>query len=170
MQTHADWGNRRKEAFGLKCCKRKTFNPKETIMRKFTVLVMALAFSGLMLGQQAGHVKPAIKVISEKDIAEKVDGKDSKAAMVEVTLEAGQSSPPHRHPGPVFGYVLEGDYEWGLNDLPVKLLKVGDTFYEPTGSLHRVSRNPGKTRTRILATLVVPRDAKGLSTPEPAKK
>jgi quercetin dioxygenase-like cupin family protein len=138
-------------------------------MRTF-IAVAVLGYGGLMLAGQEGHGKVTVKPVSEKDIAEKVDGKDSKATTVEVTLEPGQSSPPHRHPGPVFGYILEGEYEWGLNDLPVKLLKVGDTFYEPTGSLHRVSRNPGKTRTRVLAVLVVPRDAKQISIPEPTKK
>jgi quercetin dioxygenase-like cupin family protein len=138
-------------------------------MRTF-IAVAVLGYGGLMLAGQEGHGKVAVKTVSEKDIAEKVDGKDSKATTVEVSLEPGQSSPPHRHPGPVFGYILEGEYEWGLNDLPVKLLKVGDTFYEPTGSLHRVSRNPGKTRTRVLAVLVVPRDAKQISIPEPTKK
>jgi quercetin dioxygenase-like cupin family protein len=138
-------------------------------MRTF-IAVAVLGYGGLMLAGQEGHGKVTVKPVSEKDIAEKVDGKDSKATTVEVSLEPGQSSPPHRHPGPVFGYILEGEYEWGLNDLPVKLLKVGDTFYEPTGSLHRVSRNPGKTRTRVLAVLVVPRDAKQISIPEPTKK
>jgi quercetin dioxygenase-like cupin family protein len=138
-------------------------------MRTF-IAVAVLGYGGLMLAGQAGHGKVTVKPVSEKDIVEKVDGKDSRATTVEVTLEPGQSSPPHRHPGPVFGYILEGEYEWGLNDLPVKLLKVGDTFYEPTGSLHRVSRNPGKTRTRVLAVLVVPRDAKQISIPEPTKK
>jgi quercetin dioxygenase-like cupin family protein len=134
------------------------------------IAVALLGSAGLMLAGQAGHGKVSAKVVSEKDITEKVDGKDSKATTVEVTLEPGQSSPPHRHPGPVFGYILEGEYEWGLNDLPVKRLKAGDTFYEPTGSLHRVSRNPGKTRTRLLAILVIPRDAKQISIPEPTKK
>jgi quercetin dioxygenase-like cupin family protein len=106
-------------------------------------------------------------VIAEKEIAEKIDGNDSKATTVEVTLEPGQSSPPHRHPGPVFGYVLEGEYEWAINDQPAKRLKAGDTFYEPTMSLHRVSRNPSeKGRTRVLAVLLLPRDAKHISIPE----
>jgi hypothetical protein len=49
-------------------------------------------------------------------------------------------------------------------------LKVGDTFYEPTGCLHRVSKNAGKTKARVLAVLLVPQDAKELSFPEkPAK-
>ena len=35
-----------------------------------------------------------------------VAGKE--AVMVEVTYPPGKGSQPHRHPGPVFGYVLEG--------------------------------------------------------------
>jgi quercetin dioxygenase-like cupin family protein len=133
-----------------------------------------LAIGGLTLAQQGGHGdhgQAKVTVLSARDVAEKLDGKDTKVTTVEVTLEPGQSSPPHRHPGPVFGYILEGEYEWGLNDQPVKKLKAGDTFYEPTGSLHRVSRNPsGKGRTRVLAVLLHSRDAKQLVLPEPAKK
>jgi quercetin dioxygenase-like cupin family protein len=59
----------------------------------------------------------------------------------------------------VFGYVIEGEYEWAINDQPVKKLKAGDTFFEPTLSLHRGSRNPSdKTKTRLLALILMPRD------------
>lgn len=145
-------------------------DPLEKAMRNCICLAIVLGFAGLMFAGHEGQGKVTVKVISEKDIVEKINDKEGKATTVEVRLEPGQSSLPHRHPGPVFGYILEGEYEWGLNDLPVKLLKTGDTFYEPTGSLHRISRNPGKTRTRLLAILLVPRDAKSISTPEPTKK
>src|SRR5437764_13593723 len=99
--------------------------------------------------------KPKVKVLSAREIAEKLDGKKVKATTVEVTIEAGQASAPHRHPGPVFGYVLEGEYEWAIDDKPAKTLKVGDTFYEPTGCLHRVSKNPSsKGKTRVLAIVL----------------
>ena len=88
---------------------------------------------------------------------------------MEVTLEPGQASAPHRHPGPVFGYVIEGEYEWAIDDQAAKTLKAGDTFYEPTGCLHRVSKNPGKTKTRVLAVVLHPHDTKQISTPEPRK-
>src|SRR5438045_8130971 len=85
----------------------------------------------------------------------RIDGKKAKATTVEVTLGPGEASAPHRHPGPAFGYVLEGKYEWAIDDKPAKVLKVGDTFYEPTGCLHRVSKNPSKEgRTRILAVVL----------------
>ncbi len=60
--------------------------------------------------------------------------------------DPANGSDPHRHPGShTFGYILEGTYEFRLNDGPVQQLKPGDTFYESPGSLHAVSRNASKT-------------------------
>jgi quercetin dioxygenase-like cupin family protein len=57
----------------------------------------------------------------------------------------------------------------GLGDEPVKTLKAGETFYEPTGILHRVSRNPGtKGRTRVLAVILHPREARNIVLPASA--
>lgn len=90
-----------------------------------------------------------------------MDGKKAKATTVEVTFEPGQASAPHRHPGPVFGYVIEGEYEWAIDDQPAKILKAGDTFYEPTRCLHLVSKNASKTgKTRVLAVVLHPEDVK----------
>ena len=138
--------------------------------RTFSSLV-ALVFCGLALAahDDADKGKPKVTTLSEKEIAEKLDGKKAKATTVEVTLEPGQASAPHRHPGPVFGYVIEGAYEWAIDDQPAKTLKAGDTFYEPTGCLHRLSKNPGQTRTRVLAVVLHPHDAKQIATPEPKK-
>jgi len=132
---------------------------------------LLILVAGVAVGTALGDDKPPAgrKAVAERDIAEKLDGKEAKVVVVEVALEPGQAGAPHRHPGPVFGYVLEGEYEWAINDEPAKVLKAGDTFYEPTGSLHRVSKNPGKVRTRVLATIVCPRNAKQISTPEPKK-
>ena len=111
------------------------------------------------------------KVVSEKDIVEKIDGKDAKATTVELTMEPGQSSAPHRHPGPVFGYVIEGEYEWAIDDNKPKIFKAGDTFYEPTGCLHGIGRNPStKDKTRFIAVVLHPEDAKDLVIPEKEKK
>jgi quercetin dioxygenase-like cupin family protein len=114
--------------------------------------------------------KKNVKTISAWDIVEKLDGKETRVSVVEVTLEPGQAGKPHRHSGPVIGYVLEGEYEWAINDQSAKTLKAGDTFYEPTGSLHRVSKNPAaKGNTRVLAVVLHPRDAKQITIPEPKK-
>lgn len=137
-----------------------------------TLLVLAagafVSLGGLAQGRD-DTAGTRLKVVSARDIAEKLDGKEAKVTVVEVTLEHGQAGTPHRHPGPVFGYVLEGEYEYAINDDAPKVLKAGETFYEPAGCLHRVSKNPGKVRARVLATVVHPRDAKQLSVPEPKK-
>jgi quercetin dioxygenase-like cupin family protein len=66
----------------------------------------------------------------------------------------GNGSPPHRHPGQqTFGYVLEGTYEVKFNDGPVRQLHAGDSFYEPPGTLHAVSRNPSPDK--VLKYLII---------------
>jgi quercetin dioxygenase-like cupin family protein len=114
--------------------------------------------------------KERAKPISAWNIVEKLDGKETKVTVVEVTMKPGQAGEPHRHPGPVIGYVLEGEYELGIDDQPSRVFKAGETFYEPTGCLHRVSKNPaGKGNTRVLAVVLHPRDAKQIEIPEPKK-
>ncbi|MGL4555257.1 MAG: cupin domain-containing protein [Gemmataceae bacterium] len=138
---------------------------------RLALVVGALAAGGVLLAGHDGPPKGGVKALSRSDIAEKLDGKKAAATTVEVTLGPGEASAPHRHPGPVFGYVLEGEYEWAIDDNPARTLKAGDTFYEPTGCLHRVSKNPAKKgKARVLAVVLHPHDAKHLVVPEPAKK
>ena len=135
-------------------------------------LVLALGI-GLAAGiTAAGHDEKheSVKLLAARDIAEKIDGKEAKATAVKVTLGPGESDAPHRHPGPGFGYVLEGEYEWAIDDNPAKVFKAGDTFYEPTGCLHRVSKNPSdKNKTRVLAVVLHPQDVKDIVIPEQKK-
>ena len=118
-----------------------------------------------------GHGKgPTVKTLSAVDVNEELNRKPARATTLEVTFEPGAANAPHRHPGPVFGNVLEGELEFQAGDAPARRLKAGDTFYEPTMVLHAVSRNPSdKARTRVLAVLLHARDAKALVIPEPAK-
>jgi quercetin dioxygenase-like cupin family protein len=101
--------------------------------------MIALVFAaGAFIGVGAMAVarpdeKDRVKPIAAWDIVEKLDGKETRVSVVEVTLEPGQAGKPHRHAGPVIGYVLEGEYEWAIDDQPAKTFKAGDTFYEPTG-------------------------------------
>ncbi len=131
----------------------------------------ALGVGGMAVAQHTGKGQVKVTRLSQRDIIEKLDGKDASATVKEVTFEPGQKDSPHRHAGPVFGYVLEGEYEHAIDDEPVKKYKAGDTFYEPSGSVHRVARNPsGKTRTRLLAVILHPRDAKEVTVPEKGKE
>ena len=63
---------------------------------------------------------------------------------------------PHRHPGHhTFGYVVEGTYEIGVNGGPTKILKAGDTFYEPPNAVHSVSRNPSSDKPLKIVVFMV---------------
>ena len=140
-------------------------------MNRGTLMVaagVALGEVGMTAARHDENHEPARR-LSVREIAEKLDGKEASATAVEVTYEPGQGGDPHRHPGPAFGYVLEGEYEWAIDDQPARVLKAGETFYEPGGCLHRVSRNPGKVKMRMLAWVLHPRDAKDLVIPEPKK-
>jgi quercetin dioxygenase-like cupin family protein len=134
--------------------------------RTFLVIAVfaAIGFSGIALAQHAQHAgKDLVKVtqLSRRDIVEKLDGKVASATVLEVTFGPGQKDTLHRHAGPVFGYVLEGEYEHAINDEPVKTYKAGETFYEPTGCVHRVAANPSdKTKTRLMVVILHPRDVK----------
>ncbi|SIO65349.1 Cupin domain protein [Singulisphaera sp. GP187] len=138
-----------------------------------TVLT-ALGVGGEILAQHVQHTgQGQVKVtqLSQRDIIEKLDGKAASETVVEVTFEPGQKDSPHHHTGPVFGYVLEGEYEHALDDEPVKKYRAGDTFYEPSGSVHRVARNPsGKTRTRLLAVILHSGDTKETTVPEKGRE
>ncbi len=145
------------------------------VVRHRTFLALAvwvvIGVGGMSLAQQTGKGEVKSTQLSRRDIIEKLDGKDASATMREVTFEPGQNDSPHRHAGPVFGYVLEGEYEHAMDDEPVKTYKAGETFFEPSGSVHRVARNPSdKTKTRLLAVVLHPRDAKNITVREKGKK
>ena len=140
------------------------------MVRILLALAVGAGVGGVALAHDRENAE-AVKVLSARDVKEKLDGKDAKATTVELALEPGQAGTPHRHPGPVFGYVLEGEYELGLDDQPTKVLKAGETFYEATGCLHRVSKNPAaKGKARVIAVILHPREAKLLVLPEPKKE
>lgn len=42
---------------------------------------------------------------------------------------------PHRHSGPAFGYVMEGAVRFELESEPERVVKAGETFWEPGGDV-----------------------------------
>jgi quercetin dioxygenase-like cupin family protein len=129
------------------------------------IVVVAIGLGSLTLAR-AEEKGERVKVIASYDVKEKVDGKDATVTMVEVTFGPGQAGTSHHHPGPAFVYVIEGTYELGIDDQPTKIYKAGETFNEPSGCLHRVSRNPVSSgSTRLIAAILHPRDAKDILTP-----
>lgn len=44
-------------------------------------------------------------------------------------------TPPHRHPGPAFGYVLDGEMVFELEGEPARVVRAGEAFWEPGGDV-----------------------------------
>lgn len=142
-------------------------------MKRFLAISVALLV-GLAVWRTSAHEPaqgPNVKPVMSQEIQEKVDGVATRAVMAEVTWQGGGFSDAHRHPGPTFVYVLEGELETQVEDGPVVRLKPGDTLYEPSMALHRATRNvhPDKP-AKILAFHLTPVDAKELVIPEPAER
>lgn len=81
-------------------------------------------------------------------------GREMRIRLIE--RDPGNGSAAHRHPCcHTFGYVLEGTYEFKVDNEPVRQLKAGEVFYEPPNALHAVSRNPSTTeKVKYLAIQV----------------
>jgi quercetin dioxygenase-like cupin family protein len=85
------------------------------------------------------------------------DMKNAQVYMQVIALSPGLKSGAHRHPGPVFGYVLEGTLELHIEGRAPQTLHQGEGFYEPDGVVHAGSRNPSSTGwTRFLAMVMGP--------------
>ena len=77
------------------------------------------------------------------------------ATLVEVTVAPGQRSTAHKHPGFVLGYVLEGTFRFQMAGQPERVLRVGETFYEPPGGTHLVAESASDRRpARVLAIVI----------------
>jgi len=95
-----------------------------------------------------------------------IPGKSLVAIVVDYA--PGGSSPAHKHAESafIFAYVLSGEIESQVNDGPRRVYRAGESWYEPPGSHHPVSRNASATEpAKLLAIFVVDSNDKPLTTP-----
>jgi quercetin dioxygenase-like cupin family protein len=116
---------------------------------------------GLAAGLVLARVGEAQSTAAARELARlPLGGADNgrEAILVEVTAAAGVPARVHRHAGFVLGYVLEGDLRFGLDGETERVIKPGETFFEPEGALHTGggSANPNRP-ARFLAFIVAPK-------------
>ncbi|HZO38926.1 MAG TPA: cupin domain-containing protein [Methylomirabilota bacterium] len=122
---------------------------------------VAAGLSALVTWQGAVLVTPSaaqpaaagVQQIVTQPLAD-LPGREVRVLVVE--RGPGTASPPHRHPGHhTFGYVMEGTYEFAIDRREPRVLKAGDTFYEPPSAVHSTSRNPSTDqRVKLLVFMV----------------
>ncbi len=133
----------------------------------FTLLMMTAVSAWAQMKPMDDAGMPTISVVSAVDVEETVAGQPGRATTFELIFEPGQVSPPHRHPGAVYGYVVEGEFSFKVEGKPLRIIKAGGTFYEPTMILHEVGQSASDTETaRVVAVVVHPRSAEQLVIPE----
>ena len=130
------------------------------------ILAVAALAAAAGLGAVFAQQMPASKVtpVMKQTLAD-IPGRE--VLMITIDIPPGGGSAPHRHPGHhIFGYVLEGSYRIKVGDDAEKVLNKGDTFYEPPGALHAVSRNASDSAPAKVLAVIVAESGKPTTVPE----
>ena len=67
----------------------------------------------------------------------------------------GYTRGTHTHPAGAYVYVIEGSVMFGIDDGEPFVLNAGDSFYEPPGALHSISRNASNEHPASLIAFFV---------------
>ena len=113
-------------------------------------VIAARSAEGAVQQKPASSAKP---LAQRPTPAVNLDGWQMTAS--EVSYAPGQMSGKHRHPGFVIGYVLEGQYQFAVDDNAPATLAQGQMFFESfdkPGEVHAISGNASQTQPcKILA-------------------
>ena len=65
-------------------------------------------------------------------------------------------NPAHRHSGPAFGYVLEGEMVFEVEGEPMRVVRAGEAFWEPGGDVihYQDGNNRGDISVRFTVTML----------------
>ena len=125
----------------------------------------ALAIS--MAGPICAHDSEAETVTKNFEAAiPNIPGKSLIA--VEVDYATGAASVPHTHAKSAFiyAYVISGAIESKVNDGETRIYRAGESWSEPPGAIHSISRNASKTEpAKLLAIFVLDTNDNPLTTP-----
>jgi quercetin dioxygenase-like cupin family protein len=101
--------------------------------------------------------KMALTVLQSVQPPHIPDGAEVKTVLLEFP-PGDPGTPPHRHPGPVFGYMLEGEMLLEVEGRPERVVKAGESFWEQGGDvIHYQDRNNRQDAwSRFVVTMVCP--------------
>lgn len=96
----------------------------------------------------------AVTVIQEATPPGLPDGAHAMTVVVEFP-PGDPGTPPHRHAGPAFGYVLEGEMLFELEGEPPRVIRAGEAFWEPGGDVihYQDGNNRDDIKSRFLVTM-----------------
>ena len=122
--------------------------------RREFLTAAALALAGSIIATRDAAGAPSARQLVQRDTPA-INLEGWQVSISEVSYPPGEMSGRHRHPGIVIGYVLEGQYQFAVNDNAPATLGPGQVFFESfdkAGEVHAISGNASKTQpAKILA-------------------
>jgi quercetin dioxygenase-like cupin family protein len=126
-------------------------------MRRMITLFIVLVTTGTLVAQQAAIGRT---VLQQADIS--VAGRE--VVTVKAEFSNGATSGRHTHPGEEVTYVLEGALTLEVEGAPTRVVKAGQAFLVPAGTVHNATAIGGTVMA--VANYIVEK-GKPLSTPVP---
>lgn len=130
-------------------------------LKTSTASVLALAglvAAGALMAQASGLTRT---LVGRGDVS--VPGREAVVARVEVA--PGAKAGRHTHPGDEISYVLEGEATLLVDGQPPRVVKAGESFVVPAGTVHD-AQNEGSVPIKLVGVYVVEK-GKPLATPAP---
>ena len=132
--------------------------------RRDAVAAFALLAEVLASGREAGAQTPPGPVF--KHDLPNVTMDDWEVTVSYVDYAPGRVGAPHRHPGFVLAYVLEGAVIAKISEQgEEKTYAAGQMFYEQPGATHEVSKNASQTQPARLLAMIFAKKGSTLTTP-----
>ena len=129
-----------------------------------------LAIAILSLNATADESKPGaqpVRYILERHDQSGVPGKE--IVIGTATLPPGSVIGYHTHPGDEAGYVLKGTLILKTQGQPDRVLKAGESFFNPRGAVHSLAVAPGSDGGMAVSSWIVDKGVP-MATPVPAAK
>ncbi|MEU5026654.1 cupin domain-containing protein [Streptomyces milbemycinicus] len=111
------------------------------------------------MSTEHAHLPPGVEIIATLPEAAPRIPAGAEARTVRVTLAPGDpGAPPHRHPGPLFGYVTQGEILFELEGQPPRVIKAGEALFEPGGDvIHYLgANNLPDAQSQLVVTMFAP--------------
>jgi quercetin dioxygenase-like cupin family protein len=121
-------------------------------------LALLLIICGLILGGITAYALTSVTLARGRIAFLGLLGGPADVVMTKITIEPGESSAWHYHPGPVYAIVSKGVLTKEDGCGHVAEYSTGDAFVEEPQEVHR-ARNLGTEQVELYVTYVVPGDS-----------
>lgn len=112
-----------------------------------TLTVSTSAFAN----EAAGH-QEKVTMLQDQML---LNAPGKKAMMLVVDYQPGQASIAHKHQGTAMAYVVSGEVTSQVKGEQAITYKAGESWYEPAGSEHLISKNASATKPAKLLVFML---------------